>query len=106
MTKKSPITYAPRDRIDAFGELANEFVREILGLPWALMTDESTLSDFSGCGMDTLSDLEGLDDDAHRAFWEKWVVERVCGRYRIEPFSVTISMVQLFERIEGATPVQ
>lgn len=106
MTEKSSLTYASRDRINAFGELANEFLREILGLPWALMTDESSLSDFSGCGLDTQSDLEVLDDDAHRAFWEKWVVERVCSRYRIEPFPVTIPMVQLFERIERATPLQ
>jgi hypothetical protein len=106
MSEKTPLTYAPRDRIDAFGELANEFVHEILGLPWALMTDESALSDFSGCGLEARHDLEILDDEAHRVFWEKWIVERVCGRYRIEPFLITIPMVQLFERIQRATTLQ
>lgn len=106
MSEKSPLTYAPRDRIDAFGELANEFVREILGLPWALMTDESALSDFSGCGLEAQHDLEGLDDEGHRVFWETWIVERVCGRYQIEQFPVTISMVQLFEQVQSATNLQ
>ena len=106
MSEKTPLTYAPRDRIDAFEELANEFVREILGLPWALMTDESALSDFSGCGLDARHDLDVLDDEAYRAFWETWIVERVCDRYRIEPFPITIPMVQLFERIHRATPLQ
>lgn len=106
MIGKTSLGYAPRDRIDAFGELANEFVREILGLPWALMTDESALSDFSGCGPEDQHDPEGLDDEAHREFWDKWIVERVCGRYRIEPFSVTIPMVQLFERIQRAIALQ
>ena len=106
MSEKLPLTYAPRDRIDAFEELANDFVREVLCLPWAMMTDESALSDFSGCGLDDRDDLDGLDNEAHRAFWDKWVVERVCDRYRIESFPVTIYMVQLFERIERAAPLQ
>ena len=106
MSEKSPLSYAPRDRIEAFEELANEFVHEIFGLPWALITDESTLTDFSGCGLDTREDLEELDDEAHRAFWDQGVVERVSERYRIESFPVTISMVQLFERIERAAPLQ
>jgi hypothetical protein len=94
-SEKSPVTYAPRNRIDAFEELAEDFVHEVLGLPWALMTDESSLSDFSGCGLDGRDDLTGLDDEAHRAFWDEWVVECVCQRYRVEAFPVTISMVQL-----------
>jgi len=106
MSGKTSLVYAPRDRIDAFGELANEFVREILGLPWALMTDESALSDFSGCGPEDQHDLEGLGDDARREFWDKWIVERVYSRYRIEPFPVTIPMVQLFERIQRSTTLQ
>ncbi|VVE49268.1 hypothetical protein PCO31111_04623 [Pandoraea communis] len=106
MSEKSPLSYAPRDRINAYEALANEFILEILVLPWALMTDETALSDFSGCGLDAREDLEVLDDEAHRAFWEKWVVERVCNRYRIESFPVTIPMVQLFERIESATRLQ
>jgi hypothetical protein len=106
MIGKTSLGYAPRDRIDAFGELANEFVREILGLPRALMTDESTLSDFSGYGPEDQHDPEGLDDEAHREFWDKWIVERVCGRYRIEPFPVTIPMLQLFKRIQRAIALQ
>ena len=102
----TPFTSATSDRIDAFKELADRFLREILDLPWALITDESSLSDFNGCGLDDREDLRTLDDEAYRAYWEKWVVERVCERYRIESFSVTIPMVQLLARIDRAAPLQ
>ena len=99
-------TFAIRDRIDAFEELADRFVFEIFDLPWALMTDESTLSDFNGCGLDNREDLKALDDEAYRAYWEEWVVKRVCEHYRVESFPVTIPMVQLLERIDRAAPLQ
>lgn len=105
MSEKPPLTYAPSDRIDAFDELANEFLHEILGLPWALMTDESALSDFHGCGLSE-EELDGLDDQARNDYWDEWVVRRVCERYRIEPFPVTIHMAALFARIERAAPLQ
>ena len=102
----TPFTFSPRDRIDAFAELAERFLQEILDLPWALMTDESSLSDFNGCGLDDRDDLGELDGEAHKAYWNQWVVARVCDRYRIEPFPVTIPMVQLLERIDRAAPLQ
>ena len=102
----TPFTFAERDRIDAFEELADRFVFEIFDLPWALMTDESTLSDFNGCGLDNREDLKALDDEAYRAYWEEWVVKRVCEHYRVESFPVTIPMVQLLERIDRAAPLQ
>ena len=102
----TPFTFALRDRIDAFEELADRFVFEIFDLPWALMTDESTLSDFNGCGLDNREDLKALDDGAYSEYWEEWVVKRVCDHYRIESFPVTIPMVKLLERIDRAAPLQ
>lgn len=100
------VTFAASDRIDAFKELADRFLREILDLPWALITDESSLSDFNGCGLDDRQDLGAFDDEAFRAYWEKWVVERVCAHYRIESFPVTTPLVQLLARIDRAAPLQ
>lgn len=102
----TPLVFASGDRIDAFKELADRFLSEIFGLPWALMTDESALSDFSGCGLDDREDLRTLDDEAYGVYWDKWVVTRICERYRIESFPVTIPMVQLFERIDRVAPLQ
>jgi hypothetical protein len=105
MSEKPPLTYASSDRIDAFEELATEFLREILELPWALMTDESALSDFHGCGLGA-DKLNGQHESTRDGYWDEWVVRRVCERYRIERFPVTIRMVDLFARIERAAPLQ
>lgn len=44
------------------------------------------MSDFSGCGLDTQDSLVGLDDEVQRAFWDKWVAERVCERRPVPYF--------------------
>jgi hypothetical protein len=102
----TPVTFASSDRIDVYKDLVDRFLSEIFGLPWALMTDESALSDFSGCGLDDREDLRGFDDDAYGAYWDRWVVERICERYRIESFPVTIPMVELLDRIYRAAQLQ
>ena len=40
------IEFASRERVDAHPELAEDFVRRVLELDWALITDESSLLDF------------------------------------------------------------
>lgn len=102
----TPLAFASSDRIDAFKELAGRFLSEIIGLPWALMTEESALSDFSGFGLDDRENLRAFDDEAYGVYWDTWVVKRICERYRIESFPVTIPMVQLFERIDRAAPLR
>jgi hypothetical protein len=40
------IEFASRERIDAHAELAEDFVRRVLNLDWAWISDESSLWDF------------------------------------------------------------
>jgi len=47
---KVPIQFASRTRIDAHGELADDFIHRVLELEWALITDESSLWDFTDDG--------------------------------------------------------
>jgi hypothetical protein len=42
-----PIEFASQERIDARKELVQEFVRDVLGTEWALLTDESSLWHFT-----------------------------------------------------------
>jgi len=42
-----PVEFASRDRVDIHPELANDFIKRILGLEWAWISDESSLSDFN-----------------------------------------------------------
>ena len=46
LPKKRVFEYAPTDRISAHSQLAEDFTRRVLGLDWALISDESYLSDF------------------------------------------------------------
>ena len=44
---KVPIQFASRERIKAHEELAGDFIHRVLQLEWALITDESSLWDFT-----------------------------------------------------------
>ena len=44
---KVPIQFASRERINAHEELANDLIHRVLQLEWALVTDESSLWDFT-----------------------------------------------------------
>ena len=41
-----PIEFAPRDRVKKHAELSKDFIQRVLGLPWAFISDESSLWDF------------------------------------------------------------
>ena len=41
-----PIKLAPADRLDAHSELRDDFIRRVLGLDWAFVSDGSSLWDF------------------------------------------------------------
>jgi hypothetical protein len=40
------IEFAPQERVDAYGELKDDFVRRVPNLDWAFISDESSLWDF------------------------------------------------------------
>lgn len=42
-----PVQVAPAERVDAYPELAEDFIRRVLELDWALITDQSSLWDFN-----------------------------------------------------------
>jgi hypothetical protein len=43
------IDFASRERVDAHPELAEDFIRRVLNLDWAWISDESSLWDFHSC---------------------------------------------------------
>jgi len=44
----TPVTieFASQERVDAYGELKDDFVRRVLNIDWAFISDESSLWDF------------------------------------------------------------
>ena len=55
--KPNPPHFAAANQIAGREALVNEFIREVLGLPWAFVSDGSSLNDFRG----VLSDDELMD---------------------------------------------
>jgi hypothetical protein len=45
---KVPIEFAARERVGQHSELANDFIKRVLDLEWAWISDESSLWDFHG----------------------------------------------------------
>ncbi len=43
---KVPFSFASQERVNAHKELSEDFVRRVLDLPWAFISDESSLWDF------------------------------------------------------------
>lgn len=103
---KPTVIFAATEHVNAYEELCAEFVREILELPWAMISDESRLSDFRSLGQGQHLDSAGFDDAGAEAYWDEKIVIRVCDRYGVESFPVDIKMVDLFARIDRVLPRQ
>jgi hypothetical protein len=63
---KVPIEFADRDRVDRHPALASDFVKRVLELDWAWISDESSLDDFHGDEtnkrlIDRIRDIYGVD---------------------------------------------
>lgn len=103
---KPSVIFAATEHVDAYEELCANFVHEILELPWALISDESRLSDFRGLGQSKRADSAEVEDAAAEAYWDEEIVSRVCDRYGVQSFPVDIKMVDLFARIDRVLPPQ
>ena len=60
---KVPIEFAARERVGKHSELAKDFVKRVLDVELAWISDESSLSDFQGDETD-----ESLTDKIHRIY--------------------------------------
>jgi hypothetical protein len=107
---KLKIEWADRFQILAFEQIATVFFQDILGMEYSaiLITDESALSDFAGCGdscSDFPSDLKDYALPRAELYnpWRKWVAKKISERYAIDiPEAGMIFLVDLFRRIETA----
>ena len=63
---QEPIRFASSERIDSFGTLRDDFIERVLRMPWAFMSDESTLAEFPDLEdlKRRISLLYGVDVDA------------------------------------------
>ena len=102
MTEKK-ITVASQDHIELYESTARRFFREVLDYDFddCLITDESTLSDFSSCGLpeelaDTAPSLKAL-----YAIWDEWVLNELRTRYALEYTTTAVPLLRVFCDIEA-----
>jgi hypothetical protein len=77
-----PIEFASAEKLEGYREIEEDFVRHILDVEWAFLSDESSLWDFSGD--DTLAELYG----------------RISNRYGVDVSGIEgANLVAIFDRI-------
>lgn len=97
------VTFAPQELIEEHDDIARELFRDLLRLDYddCYVSDESSLADFSSCGLpdefpepDTLEQLYAL--------WDEWVIKQLQDRYHVTVTKTSILMRSLFLLIEEA----
>jgi hypothetical protein len=84
---KVPIEFAARDRVGQHSELAKDFVKRVLGVDWAWISDESSLWDFHG-------------DETNEILTDK-----ILKIYGVDVSDISSgSLADIFERIRKAEP--
>ena len=91
--------FADTEMIDGFEAEAHDLLVHILRLSpdEVFISDESALSDFSGCGLPDGIEYASLDEE-HRA-WKTWVLERIQACYGVGPADTDVLLVELFADI-------
>jgi len=101
LTAKPSIEICEQDHIDDYAPEAREFFCHILGKDFdaCLVTDESSLSDFSFSGVpEGVIPEQGTLQECYRA-WDNWVLSAISRRYGIEDIKTRIRLLALFDRI-------
>lgn len=107
----SQTIHIEQDAIDTMEPLAQEFLEKVLGMDanCVLLTDLSSLSDFTGEG-DLPDGLNRIrETGTRREFckaWDLWVLQRVQERFEVRCERTTSPMVELLASIENARKLQ
>ena len=98
--KEGRVVMAASTNIDDYEDIARAFLRDVLEIDYneCFISDESSLSDFSTCGLPEGSTTDEMSYDEVRAVWRKYVVAKMEEQYG---FSVVVSthLIDIFERI-------
>jgi len=95
--KAGRVEFAGDEEISQYEDIAEGFLGVVLDLDRWFISDESSLSDFSTCGLP-----EGEYDslEAARAAWDEWIVTEIKKKYGIKINSTAILLLDLFKLIE------
>jgi hypothetical protein len=86
--RRVPLQFASDARISCFPELSSDFVRRVLGMEWALLTDDSLLGHFHFGDTDTalfdkIKDVYGVDVSSIESGNIAEILERIAEHQRL-----------------------
>jgi hypothetical protein len=96
----TPALIFTQDQINEFQRTEAQFMRDVLGLDDALVTDLSDLSDFAYSGMPAGALDVSRPQKELVATWDAWVIARVQKLYGITLTTTVVNLVCLFNQIE------
>ena len=83
-----PIEFAARDRLARHAKLQEDFVRRVLDIQWAWISDESSLWDF------------------HKDETNAQLVEKILTIYRVDVSDISSgNLADIFDRIESSAAI-
>lgn len=90
--------------IEDFEAFGAPFLEGILGLIWheTLLTDETTLADFTGEGLPLEIQKQAATPQELDALWNQWVIVRIEEMFGMAPESTSVRLVELFTQLESA----
>ena len=94
------IVYAPSDDVEDYEDIARDFLQKIFKINYdeCFISDESSLADFSGCGMPEEYDTEDLTPEQYYALGDVVMVRTINENYGID-VTRRDRLVDVFERI-------
>jgi hypothetical protein len=82
-----PISFASQERVNVHAEISEDFIHRVLGLPWAFISDESSLWDFH-------------EDETNEA-----LVAKIQEVYGVDVSDIATGRIwEIFERIKRVKP--
>lgn len=69
-----------------------------------LLTDLSTLSDFTGCGMPWTDAEEALSYKEYVAAWDQWAIRKVYTEFKVKLDRTTYTLLQVYAMLEAPRP--
>lgn len=96
------IVIESQDRIEQYEQIARRFFSDVLNcnLDECLITDDSYLNDFSGCGIDNEPNDAWSNLKEFNEAWDAWILNKLKMKYGLEYLTTAMPLLTLFRDLE------
>lgn len=106
-TTPPTVLLCEQDLILGVGEIGADFFQRVLSMDInaVLLTDESSLSDFSFCGNYGFADSDPSQtlNQAYKQ-WDAWMISKIQEEYDLELTTTRVLLITLFAQLETCSP--